>query len=546
MITANLTDVPFDVIVVGAGINGAGIARDAVMRGLKVLLLDKGDVSAGTTSWSTRLIHGGLRYLEHREVGLVRESLKERERLLRIAPHLVRPLEFMIPIYADDKRGPRLVRLGMVAYDALSVDKSLDHHRMLSPQEAREREPGLTPDGLRGAAVYFDAQAEYPERLAVENALDARRRGATVVPYAKVTELVREGGRVVGVRFADVLDGGRTHTASAPLVVNAAGPWVDKVLHGTSDAEAARRIGGTKGSHIVVGRFPGAPREALYIEADDGRPYFVVPWNGLFLIGTTDKRYAGDLDEVVADESEIGYLISETNQVIPGAGLTRDHVLYTYSGVRPLPHVSDGGEGGITRRHIIEDHAPELEGLLTIIGGKLTTYRSLAEQCVDKVFDKLGRSSPKCRTGKESLPGGAMGDLGAFRAQFVPASGLPAPAAERLVRIYGSRAVEVLDTVGDDPSLLEPLDPETGAIKAEVLFAFRVELAQNLTDLMLRRTMVGMNSKVAVGADEVAAEVAMRHLAWDEDRAREEIEAYRSYIRRMTPRSLASSRSVAA
>jgi len=539
MIPHHLTEVPFDVIVIGAGINGAGIARDAVMRGLKVLLLDKGDISAGTTSWSTRLIHGGLRYLEHREVGLVRESLKERERLLRIAPHLVRPLEFMIPIYADDKRGPRLVRLGMVAYDALSVDKSLDHHKMFSAKEALEREPGLTPEGLRGAAVYFDAQAEYPERLAVENALDARRRGGQVVPYAEVVELEREGNRVVGVSFEDLIDGGR-HSARAPLVINAAGPWVDKVLHGSSDAEASRRIGGTKGSHIVVGRFPGAPREALYIEADDGRPYFVVPWNGLFLIGTTDRRYTGDLDEVIADESEIEYLISETNQVIPGAGLRREDVLYTYSGVRPLPHVSDGGEGGITRRHIIEDHAPEIEGLLTIIGGKLTTYRSLAEQCVDKVFEKLGRSSPKCKTGKQPLPGGAMDDLDAFRDQFVPASGLSRPAAERLVRIYGSRAVEVLDTVGDDPSLLEPLDPETGAIKAEVLFAFRVELAQNLSDLMLRRTMVGMNSKVAVGADETAAAVAVRHLNWDEERAREEVERYRTYIRRMTPRSLAA------
>jgi glycerol-3-phosphate dehydrogenase len=545
LIPDQLTEVPFDVIVIGAGINGAGIARDAVMRGLRVLLLDKGDISAGTTSWSTRLIHGGLRYLEHREVGLVRESLKERERLLHIAPHLVKPLEFMIPIYADDKRGPRLVRLGMVAYDALSVDKSLDNHKMLSPQEALQREPGLSPEGLRGAAFYYDAQAEYPERLAVENALDARRRGAAVVPYAKVVGFEREGDVVRGVTFEDQLEGGRRHTARASLVVNASGPWVDKVLHGTSDAEASRRIGGTKGSHIVVDRFPGAPHEALYIEADDGRPYFVVPWNNLFLIGTTDKRYEGDLDEVVADESEIEYLLTETDKVIPGAGLTREDVLYTYSGVRPLPHVSDGGEGGITRRHIIEDHAPEIEGLLSIVGGKITTYRSLAEQCVDKVFSKLGRDSVKCTTHKESLPGG-VGDLDVFREQFVALSGLPRPAAERLVRIYGSRALQVLDTVGDDPELLEPLDEETGAIKAEVLFAFRVELAQNLSDLMLRRTMVGMNSKVAVGADETAAEVAVRHLNWDEERARVEVERYRAYIARMTPRSLAQLESSAA
>jgi glycerol-3-phosphate dehydrogenase len=538
-VPSSLADTSFDLIVVGAGINGAGIARDAVMRGLRVLLLDKGDIASGTTSWSTRLIHGGLRYLEHREVGLVRESLREREVLMRIAPHLVRPLEFMIPIYRGDERGPRLIRLGMVAYDALSMDKSLDRHRMLSAAQALEREPGLNPRGLRGGAFYFDAQAEYPERLAVENALDARRQGAVVIPYAEVQELMLTGNRVRGVRFRDVLAGG-THTARGALVVNAAGPWVDSLLCDLP-TDHAPRIGGTKGSHLVVGPFPGAPKEALYIEADDGRPYFVVPWNGLFLIGTTDQRYTGDLDEVVASDEEIDYLISETNAKIPGAALSRESVLYTYSGVRPLPHVADGREGGITRRHIVEDHGeedPRIAGLLTIIGGKITTYRSLAEQTVDRVFAKLGRKSPKCRTGELPLPGGAAQDFAGFREQFIATSGVPRPAAERLLRIYGSRAVDVIDVVADDPDLLEPLDAETGAIRAEVLFAFRSELAQGLGDVFLRRTMVGYNSHVAIGADEAAAEVARRHLAWDEDRAREEVERYRRYIRRYRPRDL--------
>jgi glycerol-3-phosphate dehydrogenase len=538
-VPTNLDATSFDLIVVGAGINGAGIARDAVIRGLRVLLLDKGDIASGTTSWSTRLIHGGLRYLEHREVGLVRESLREREVLMRIAPHLVRPLEFMIPIYRGDERGPRLIRLGMVAYDALSMDKSLERHRMLTAAETLEREPGLNPRGLRGGAFYFDAQAEYPERLAVENALDARRQGAVVVPYAEVESLMLTGNRVCGVRFRDVFDGA-VHQARGALVVNASGPWADHLLRDV-DGAGPPRIGGTKGSHLVVGPFPGAPKEALYIEAEDGRPYFVVPWNGLFLIGTTDRRYTGDLDRVVADDEEIEYLISETNAKIPGAGLSRDSVLYTYSGVRPLPHVTDVREGGITRRHIIEDHAendPRVAGLVTIIGGKITTYRSLAEQTVDRVFAKLGRRSPKCRTGELPLPGGAVQDFDAFRAQFIATSGVPRPAAERLLRIYGSRAVEVLDVVADDPDLLQPLDPETGAIRAEVLFAFRAELAQGLDDLLLRRTMVGYNSHVAIGADEAAAEVARRHLAWDEDRAREEVERYRRAIARYRPRDL--------
>ena len=368
----SLSDRHFDAIVVGAGINGAGIARDAAMRGLSVLLVDKGDVSAGTTSWSTRLIHGGLRYLEHYEVPLVRESLRERERLLHTAPHLVKPISMLIPIYAGDKRGPRLVRLGMLAYDALSFDKSLEHHHMLSPQEALEREPGLNSEGLRGAAVYYDAQVEYVERLALENALSARAAGAAVLTYAKVDRLVVESNVARGVELTDVL-GGERRSAHGDVVINVAGPWVDTVLSSVG-SPVERMIGGTKGSHIVVDAFPGAPSEALYVEARDGRPYFVVPWNDLYLIGTTDERYEGDLNRVVADDEEIDYLVTETNRVIPGAGLTSNSALFSYAGVRPLPHVGDGVAGGITRRHIIHDHAPDLAAqLISIVGGKITT-----------------------------------------------------------------------------------------------------------------------------------------------------------------------------
>jgi len=265
---ADLAREPFDLIVVGAGINGAGIARDAALRGLRTLLLDKGDVGGGTTSWSTRLVHGGLRYLEHREVGLVRESLRERERLLRLAPHLVKPLSLLIPIYRGDKRGPWLIRLGMVAYDSLSFDKSLKRHRMLGRAKALRRAPGLDPTNLLGAAVYYDAQVTFAERLAVENALDARDHGATLLTHARVDRLLVEAGAVRGVAVTDLLDGGGSGDARAPVVVNVAGPWVDRVLAGDgSGSDAPRMIGGTKGSHVVVGPFPGAPEDALYVEA---------------------------------------------------------------------------------------------------------------------------------------------------------------------------------------------------------------------------------------------------------------------------------------
>lgn len=528
----------FDLIVIGAGINGAGIARDATLRGLSVLLVDKGDVGAGTTSRSTRLVHGGLRYLEHFELPLVRESLRERERLLHIAPHLVHPMSFLLPIYEGHKRGPALIRMGMMAYDALSLDKSMERHRMLSRDEALRREPGLRADGLRGAAAYYDAQAAYPERLALENALDARRLGAVVLPYMRVTALERAHDRVVGVALHDELHDAE-YRARAALVVNASGPWVDDVLAGNEPRDQ-RLIGGTKGSHLVVEPFPGAPREAVYAEAvGDGRPYFVVPWNDLYLIGTTDTRFEGDLDDVVATDDEVAYLIDETNRLIPGAALTTEQVLYTYAGVRPLPApgvgAKDRDEGSITRSHVVHDHAgrdvPEgekVEGLLSIVGGKITTYRRLAEETVDAAVKKLGRKADKCRTHQLPLPGGTSYAFDGFRERFRVTSGLPAETADRLLNIYGTRAAEALDFADGAPELREPFDPATGAIGAEVVFSLRTELAETLADVVQRRTLVGYGPHAGLGAVDAAAELAVRHAGWSDERAAREAAAFRA------------------
>ncbi|MCA1848305.1 MAG: glycerol-3-phosphate dehydrogenase/oxidase, partial [Actinobacteria bacterium] len=459
----DIREYPFDLIVIGAGINGAGIARDAAMRGLSTLLLDKGDISNGTTQWATRLIHGGLRYLEYYEIPLVRESLRDREVLFHIAPHLVRPLGFMIPIYERTKHGPLMVWLGMIAYDVLSFDKSVGNHRMLAPREALEREPGLNPEGLRGAAFYYDGQVEYAERVAVENAISAHDHGAVVL-------------------------------------------------------NEARR---------------------------DGRPYFIVPWNGRYLIGTTDIRYEGDLDYVSADEDEIDYLIEETNHVIPEANLSRDSVLFTYSGVRPLPYQPEGAEGSVTRSHIVYDHSkgrgvgtkrtgigegvPRVGGLISIVGGKLTTYRNLSRQTVDMVYKKLGLEPPESRTAQVPLPGGAVRDFGSFAAEFKVTSGLVDELAERLLKLYGARAPDVLALAGDDPSLRMPLSAsatvETGLLGAEILHAFHHEMAQTLSDVLLRRTMVGLGPAVGLDVDEAAARVAVKHLGWSEERARSEVEA---------------------
>lgn len=523
---------PFDVAVIGAGINGAGIARDAALRGLKVLVLDKGDIGGGTTAWSTRLVHGGLRYLEHGEMGLVRESLHERERLLKIAPHLVKPLPMLIPIYARSRRGLFRIRAGMLAYDLLSFDKSLAHHKMLSRAETLKRMPGLSPEGLRGAALYYDAQVEYPERLALENALDAREHGATLLTYARVDKLVAEDGRLLGVEFTD-LASGTNQSARASVFINVAGPWVDEVLSGTQGAVFPRLIGGTKGSHIVCERFNGAPPVALYVEAEkDGRPFFIIPWNDLYLIGTTDIRFEGEIDSVRADEGEIKYLLSETNRVIPQARLTRNSVLYTYAGVRPLPFQPDESQNaGITRRHFIHDHAPELENLLSIVGGKITTYRNLSEQTVNQVFRKLGRPVPASATARPPLPGARASDPQAFAADFRLKHALHEKVQEHLLRVYGTRASEVVEMAAGNPELLEPLDTATGAIRAEVLFSFQREMAATLADCLLRRTMVGLGKGAGLGAVETAACVARTFLGWDEERALRETGAYRELIK---------------
>lgn len=382
--------------------------------------------------------------------------------------------------------------------------------------------------------------------------------------YAHETDNVHQiAGRLVGlphIRTGSSSDRVRSnedhHAATARVVINAAGPWVDRVL-AESAGNATRLIGGTKGSHLIVAPFPGAPDTAIYVEAEtDNRPFFIIPWNGNYLIGTTDIRYDGDLDNVLVESEEIDYLLRETNRVIPKARLTREQILYTYSGVRPLPFTSDRDEQSITRQHFIRAH-PRFDNLFSIVGGKLTTYRSLAEQTVDLVCRKLERTwdrghparndrgSLKCTTAREPLPG-ARGSSPTIREgvhirtdqvdsdeeRHSGGAALSDSTLARLSRIYGTRAPLILDLVSDDSSLAEVFDSETGAIAAEVVFAFKHELAQTLSDCLLRRTMVGLNSTCGLDAARAAAKIAQRHLGWSDTRVDQEVDAYRNEINR--------------
>lgn len=514
----------YDVIIIGAGINGAGIASDAALRNLRVLLLDKDDIASGTSSRSTRLIHGGLRYLEHGEVSLVRESLRERETLLHIAPHLVKPLPILVPIYRENRRSKTAIQAGMLAYDVLSFDRSLPRHKMLSRDAVIQLVPGLNGVGLKAGALFYDAQVEFAERLVLENVLSAVEHGATLITHAEIKSLIVEQGQISSIcylvdRSSDV------RTAHAKVFINAAGPWVDEVLGLAGYAEQPL-IGGTKGSHLVVPSFPDAPKVAIYFEAlTDRRPFFIIPWNDNYLIGTTDIRFAGDLDQVRIEEREVDYLLSETNRIFPRANLTASNILYSYSGVRPLPLTDLKDEQRITRRHFIREHK-HLTNLLSIVGGKLTTYRSLSEQAVDLVFRKLGRPIEKCVTATTLLPGARR--LREVEEMLREQRG-SLPAAERLLRIYGSRALQLLELATRN-QLSTPLSPNTTALSGEVIFAFEREFAHSLTDCLLRRTMLGLEADLALGEVEVAARIAQCYLGWSTDRARSEVLNYRNYL----------------
>ncbi len=509
----------FDLAVIGAGINGAGIARDAALRGLKVLVLDKNDMCSGCSAISSRLIHGGLRYLEYGEIPLVYESLHERRYLRLTAPHLVEPLRICIPIYKGARRGPLLIRLGMIAYDLLSIGKTVPRHDMLSASAIEAAEPGLARDGLRSAARYYDAQVTFAERLVLENLLAARAAGADIRTHAEVTRIGVSGGAIDSLDYIDA--GGETRTVAVGAIVNAAGPWVDRVLE-TAPGKTRRLIGGTKGSHIIVGGFDGAPSDAFYVEAAaDGRPFFIIPWYGQYLIGTTDIRYDEDLDHIRASGVEVDYLLDETNRVFPGAKLTRADIHYAYAGVRPLPHKEKGPESAITRRHIIKVNKDIATGLLSIVGGKLTTYRNLAEQTVDKLARLQRLRLPPCRTRDTDLPG-AFG-VDAARTALESLGTLSEAGVARLVAVYGGRAAAVAELGSNNQDLAATLDPDRRVLAAEVVFALRDEFAGTLEDIVFRRMMIGFDPDQGRPMYDTIAALAAAEAGWDPQRQAQEL-----------------------
>jgi len=527
----------FDLIVIGAGINGLGIARDAAERGLRVALVEQEDFCAGVSAWSGRLVHGGLRYLEHGDVPLVRESLRERERLFHVAPHLVKPVRLIMPFFSRNTRPSWMIRLGMIAYDVLSFDKSVKSHRVLSAKAVSQRFTGIETKGLSGAALFTDGQVEFAERLCTELAVAAGEAGATFFLHSRVTRIVVEGDRVVGVEATRA--SGDVFTLTGDITINAGGPWVDDVLHGTDSAsaiESKRLIGGSKGSHLIVDAFPGAPRDVVYYESQtDGRLVLVIPWMGRYLIGTTDQLFDGDPDSARCEPDEVNYLLTEVNTLMPEANLTLGDVLYTYSGVRPLPFNPGVSEWKIPRSHIVLDHAKSgYRGLLSIVGGKLTTYRQLAEDATDMVVRQLKRGAAKPVRKDAPFPGARSTDLSSFAHNFIEDSVANAnvgpDTAQRLVTMYGTRAEEIVALVQRDATLGERFDPNSAAIAAELVFAVTAEYAETLTDVFARRVLLAFEPGHGLEGMTRASKILGDQLGWTAKERKANEAEYREWL----------------
>ena len=528
-----LADGDYDVVVLGGGMAGAGAARDLALRGLSVALVEKGDFASATTARSSKLIHGGLRYLELFDFGLVRESLAERDRLGRLAPHQVRPLPFLVPIYRDSSRGLIKVRIGLTLYDWLTPGRTRERYRVLKAVDALSLEPGIRSEDLRGAGYYFDDLLLYPERLCLENVLSACRHGARVFNYAQVEEFRRDAGGVPsGVRVRDLLTGAVV-TLGARVIVNATGPWVDELRARAAVRErGARILRRTKGIHCLL---PRMTERAIYHSTSDDRMIFVIPWRDFSLVGTTDTDFEGDLDRVHATRAEVDYLLGEVRHAVPDPRIVPGEVIYTYAGVRPLSFEEGRRASDVSRAHKVVEEAGGR--FLSITGTKLTCFRSLAEELGDRVSRRLGRPAPS-RTARLSLDG-ADEEAGRVEAHTwldvsadAAASGLSRETLETLVTLYGRNYRRVMELAGKVPGGAEPLCPSNPDVAAQLHHAVHEELTVSLQDVLLRRTGIGTSRCQGRDCAESIARRLAPLLGWSPRRRDAELEAYEAHVAR--------------
>ena len=531
----------FDVVVIGGGITGAGVALDAASRGYTVALVERADYASGTSSRSSKLVHGGLRYLQSFDLGLVREALLERALMVKLAPHLVKPLPMLVTAF-DDKRPDRMIGMGLNMYDVMASERlrrrpdrrlrygygagddwSPERHRIIPGEEVVEHLPALAHRQPTSAYLFYDCQTD-DVRLTLTVLGEAERFGAVCVNRCEVRELIEEGGRAAGVRCVDGTSG-RTLDVGAGTVVNATGVWADRIRPEEIRGEAEiPRIRPSRGTHIVLSAEDLPLRSGAIVPAGDGRTIFALPWLGRALLGTTDRDYSGPLEHIPPDREDVDYLLETCNSFF-GTSLAPADVLGAYAGVRPLVSTGD------TKRSVDISRKAELfetsSGLITITGGKLTTWRRMAKQVVDRLVERDGLEAP-CRT--EEIPLGLPVEADAL-AEAPAGAGVDEAIRGALAARYGHTAHEVLALTADDPALATPIARGLPDLLAEARFAARREQALSVGDVLLRRTRLGLLDARALAAPDaggpraVAEALAAEH-GWDADRVQSELDAW--------------------
>ena len=509
----------FHVIVIGGGINGVAIARECARAGRRTLLVEQHDFAAGTTSRATRIIHGGLRYLEHAEIGLVRESLIERRRLLRERPHLVHPIHFLLALDQNSGRSALAIRTGLWLYRRLGGGRL----QAGSSREDQQKLEGLLDSGRRWSVFsYEDAQCEFPERLVAEWLVEAAEAGAVARNHTQVLAVDVRHRRVAGVLLRDQLSG-KEERVEATWIINATGPWADRICQRSRIQTPHPMVGGVRGSHIVVPRFAGVPDAAVYTEAVDKRPIFVIPWNEQVLVGTTEVSDSGDPGKVQPSPEEIDYLVRSLLRLFPGVKLSAADIRYSFAGVRPLPFAPKENASAVTRKHYLHDHAADgAEHMISVIGGKLTTAAELARQCAAKI----GVSRKSSKTLAIASADNAELMLDRWVIEIGNLGGISEDTARGIVEWHGRRALDISRMAHRSADLRAPLCSHSEHIVAEAVDAFAGEHAVTLGDVLLRRVPVALGPCWSPACGREAAARIGAVMGWNETQSAAQLEAF--------------------
>lgn len=539
---------PFDLLVVGGGVHGLATAWDASLRGLRVALVEKGDFGGATSAASLKTVHGGLRYLQHLDFGRMRDSIGERSALMRMAPHLIDPLPFLVPTYGWGMKGKPILRTALWLNDLLSCDRNrglrelgleIPPGRGLSRDECLRMAPLLPAEGLTGGVLFHDGILRNADRLTLAFALAAAAEGAVLVNYAAVTGWLRDGSTICGACVRDAETGDEIEVR-ARLSVNLAGPWSDLLVGLAAGKPAQRSVRLSKGIQLVLPPITERVAVAVTSRHTDpdaklsrgGRHYFLLPWRGVTLAGTTDELYEDDPDRFTVSEKDVERFLAELNDALPGLALARRDVAWAFGGLRPVDENNLNRGAQTLRRHQVMDHRRDLglDGLITVIGVKYTTCRLLAEKAVDACVERLGGKLGACSTASRALPGGDTGPVDALvRRAVEDARGVLAPAeAEGLARTYGAGYPDVLRLARENADLAAAVPDGDGVVAAQVAHAVRAEAALHLEDVVMRRTPLGTRGDPGDAALQASAACMGRELGWSAERQADEIRRLRA------------------